>query len=65
MKIYSNDTVSKAALDEAVQAHAAVVSTKIDEVDLKQSRQIEQLRTWVLASFIANVALTVVLFLVV
>lgn len=65
MKIYSNDTVSKTMLDDAVEAKALEVGSKIDAVDLKQDRQIKQLRQWVLASFAVNALLTVVLFLVV
>ena len=46
MKNYSDNSVSREDLSRAVQQTAETASAKIDEVDQKQARQIQQLRIW-------------------
>lgn len=61
MKSYSNEAVSQdAALDIAAK-QASIVQASLDAVDAKQTEQIGQLRLWLAASFLANVALTLAL----
>lgn len=59
MRSYSNDAITATDLAKAKEEHAALV----DEVDQKQGRQIAQLRTWLIVSFVLNVLLTVALHL--
>jgi hypothetical protein len=59
MKSYSSDSITAADLAQSKAEHIAL----IDSVDQKQSRQITQLRYWLIASFVLNALLTVALHL--
>jgi hypothetical protein len=53
MKIYSDQAVTSTDITN--------VLASIDQVDTKQSKQIDSLRLWLAASFVFNVALTLAL----
>jgi hypothetical protein len=57
MKMYSDNAVSSADL-ETVKAQTLLA---VDTVDAKQNRQIADLKTWLIVSFLVNVALTIAL----
>lgn len=54
MKMYSNNAVDSADL-ETVKAQALLA---VDTVDAKQTRQIRQLRKWLVGSFLVNLGVS-------
>lgn len=61
MKMYSDNAITHEDINRVVIAQADAIEAKVNNVDIKQTAQIKQLKLWLIASVVFNVIFTVAL----